>query len=69
MTDICEIVVYTDNSVLTFDVKVTCSDFVSKVSAAFEEGVVVLDTAEDTQVVISALNVVAIEIKEKHPPA
>lgn len=69
MTDICEIVVYTDNSVLTFDVKATCNDFVSRVSAAFEEGVVVLDTIEETQVVISALNVVAIEIKEKYPPA
>lgn len=68
MTNVCEIVVYTDNSVLTFDVKATCNDFVSRVCNAFEEGVVVLDTAEDTQVVISALNVVAIEIKEKHPP-
>lgn len=68
MANVCEIVVYTNNSVLTFDVKVTCSDFVSRVSAAFEEGVVVLDTTEETQVVISALNVVAIEIKEKYPP-
>ena len=64
MKDVCELVIYTSNAVLSFDVKVTIPNFQERLAQALEEGTVVLDTAEETKLILNAINVVAIEVHE-----
>ena len=58
----CEIIVYTQNGALSFDVVATCEDFEDRLAASLEEGTVLLDTADENKLVLCAINVVAIEI-------
>lgn len=60
----CELVIYTTGGALSFDVVAPCDDFRGKLAEALEAGLVVLDTAEGSQLVLNAVNVVAVEIKE-----
>lgn len=62
MNEICELIIYTASSALSFNVRVTTNDFQEKLSAALEEGTVILDTVEGSRLVLNAINVVAIEI-------
>ena len=64
MKGVCELVIYTSNAVLSFDVKVTIPNFQERLAQALEEGTVVLDTAEETKLILNAINVVAIEVHE-----
>lgn len=64
MEEVCEVLIYTTNGVLSFDVKVTCDGFIDRITEAIESGTVVLDTTEGTKLILSAINVVAIEIKQ-----
>lgn len=59
-----EITIYTAQGAMGFTVKSTGSDFNSQLIGALENGMVVLDTAEGTQLIINALNVVAIEVAD-----
>lgn len=61
---VCEIVIYTTGGALTFDVVPTVDNFQEVLSESLEAGTVVLDTVEGSQLVLSAINVVAIEVKE-----
>lgn len=61
---VCEIVIYTTGGALTFDVLPTVDNFQEALSNALEQGTVVVDTVEGSQLVLNAVNVVAIEIKE-----
>jgi hypothetical protein len=61
---VCEIVIYTTGGALTFDVVPTVDNFQEVLSNALEEGTVVVDTVEGSQLVLNAVNVVAIEIKD-----
>ena len=64
MKDVCELVIYTCNAVLSFNVKSTTPNFQERLAQALEEGTVVLDTAEETKLILNAINVVAIEVHE-----
>ena len=64
MKDVCELVIYTCNAVLSFDVKATTPNFQERLAQALEEGTVILDTAEETKLILNAINVVAIEVHE-----
>lgn len=57
-------VIYTCNAVLSFNVKSTTPNFQERLAQALEEGTVVLDTAEETKLILNAINVVAIEVHE-----
>lgn len=60
----CEVIIYTSGTVISFDVIVTANDFQERLAAALEEGTVILDTAEGSKLVLNAINVVAIEVRE-----
>ncbi len=60
---VCEIVIYTTGGALTFDVLPTVDNFEKELSSALEEGTVIVDTVEGSQLVLNAINAVAIEIK------
>jgi len=62
MSNICEVVIYTSNAALSFNVAATTSDFQNKLAAALEEGTVILDTVEGSKLILNAINVVAIEV-------
>lgn len=64
MGNVCEVILYTEGGALSFAVKATCDSFTARVTEAFENGVVVLDTVEGSQLIVSTLNVVAIEVKQ-----
>ena len=64
MEGVCELVIYTCNAVLSFNVKSTTPNFQERLAQALEEGTVVLDTAEETKLILNAINVVAIEVHE-----
>lgn len=64
MKGVCELVIYTSNAVLSFGVKATTPNFQERLAQALEEGTVVLDTAEETKLILNAINVVAIEVHE-----
>ena len=68
--DVCEIVVYTQSGAFDFQVKVTVEDFEDRVAAAMEEGTVILELAEGGKIVLCAINVVAIEVRDRRntPP-
>lgn len=65
MSKVCELVIYTSNAVLSFNVVVTTNDFQERLANALEEGTVVLDTVEGSKLVLNAINVVAIEVCEE----
>ena len=67
---ICEIIIYTTGGALTFDIEATTDNFREKLAESLEAGTVVLDTADGSQLVLNAINVVAVEIKEVYeiPP-
>lgn len=62
MSDVCEVVIYTTSAALSFNVKATTTDFQERLAGALEEGTVILDTTEDTKLILNAINVVAIEV-------
>lgn len=62
MSYICEVLIYTSNAALSFNVAATTSDFQNKLAAALEEGTVILDTVEGSKLILNAINVVAIEV-------
>lgn len=64
MEGVCELVIYTCNAVLSFNVKSTTHNFQERLAQALEEGTVILDTAEETKLILNAINVVAIEVHE-----
>ena len=62
--DTCEVVIYTQSAALSFEVIASANDFEERLAAALEQGTVLLDTVDGSKLVISALNVVAIEVRE-----
>lgn len=62
--DICGIVVYTQNGAIPFEVEVTTSDFQERLAEALEQGTVMLNLADGGKLVLCAINVVAIEVRE-----
>lgn len=64
MDNVCEVILYTESGALSFMAKATCEEFAARVTEAFENGVVVLETIEGSQLIVSTLNVVAIEVKQ-----
>lgn len=62
MSKTCELIIYTSNAALTFDVVATTDDFQERLSAALEEGTVILDTLDGAKLILNAINVVAIEV-------
>ena len=64
MRRVCELVIYTSNAALSFNVEATTTDFQERLANALEEGTVILDTIEGSKLVLNAINVVAIDIHE-----
>ncbi len=62
MSKACEVIIYTSNAALSFNVEATTDDFQERLAAALEEGTVLLDTVEGTKLILNAINVVAIEV-------
>lgn len=62
MSKVCEVIIYTSNEALSFNVEATTEDFQDKLASALEEGTVILDTIEGTKLILNAINVVAIEV-------
>lgn len=62
MSKICEVIIYTSNAALSFNVEATVEGFQDKLASALEEGTVILDTIEGTKLILNAINVVAIEV-------
>ena len=62
--DTCEVIVYTQSGALSFEVIASGIDFEERLAAALEQGTVLLDTAEGSKLVLCAINVVAIEVRE-----
>ena len=62
MSKVCELIIYTSQAALSFNVEATTTDFQDKLAAALEEGTVILDTVECTKLILNAINVVAIEV-------
>ena len=64
-----ELTIYTAQGALGFTVKSTGCGFKEKLIDAIDSGTVVLETSEGTQLILNALNVVAIEVSdESNPP-
>lgn len=68
MNDICAIVLYTTDNVLEFNVKATVVNFDEVIADALEGGTVVLDTIDESKLILNAINVVAVEIRQKEFP-
>lgn len=62
--DICEVIIYTQSGALSFEVIASANDFEERLAAALEQGTVILDTTEGSKLVLCAINVVAIEVRE-----
>lgn len=62
--DTCGIVIYTQNGAIPFEVEVTISDFQERLAEALEQGTVMLSLADGGKLVLCAINVVAIEVRE-----
>lgn len=60
--DVCELVVYTQNGAVTFQVKATADNFEDRVAEALEEGTVILELVDGGKIILCAINVVAIEV-------
>ena len=46
--DVCELVVYTQNGAVTFQVKATADNFEDRVAEALEEGTVILESSNSS---------------------
>ena len=64
MSRVCEVIIYTSNAALSFNVEATTTDFQERLASALEEGTVILDTIEGSKLVLNAINVVAIDIHD-----
>lgn len=62
MSKVCEVIIYTSNAALSFNVEATTDNFQETLASALEEGTVILDTIEGTKLILNAINVVAIEV-------
>lgn len=62
MSKVCEVIIYTSNAALSFNVEATTTDFQERLASALEEGTAILDTVEGTKLILNAINVVAIEV-------
>lgn len=62
MSKVCEVIIYTSNAALSFNVEATTDNFQEALASALEEGTVILDTIEGTKLILNAINVVAIEV-------
>lgn len=60
----CELIIYTSNGALTFEVEATTDNFQDALASALEGGTVVLDTTDESKLILNAINVVAIEVRE-----
>lgn len=60
----CELIIYTSNGALTFEVEATTDNFQDTLASALEGGTVVLDTTDGSRLILNAINVVAIEVRE-----
>lgn len=58
----CGIIVYTHSGAIPFEVVVTTDNFQEKIAAALEEGTVLLNLVDGGQLILCAINVVAIEV-------
>lgn len=63
-TDTCGVVIYTQNGAIPFEVEITTNDFHERLAEALEQGTVILNLADGGKLVLCAINVVAIEIRE-----
>ena len=63
MENTCEVVLYTHDNALSFMVNASCENFTARVTEGFENGLVVLETVENTTLIVSTLNVVAVEVR------
>lgn len=64
MSRVCEVIIYTSNAALSFNVEATADNFQERLASALEEGTVILDTVEGSKLILNAINVVAIEVHE-----
>ena len=64
MSRVCEVITYTSNAALSFNVEATADNFQERLASALEEGTVILDTVEGSKLILNAINVVAIEVHE-----
>lgn len=62
--NVCEVIIYTQSSALSFEVVASCNDFEERLAAALEQGTVLLDTVDGSKLVLCAINVAAIEVRE-----
>lgn len=62
--DTCEVIIYTQSGAISFVALALGNDFEERLAAALEQGTVLLDTAEGSKLVLCAINVVAIEVRE-----
>lgn len=62
-----ELTIYTAQGALSFVVVGNGESFVDDLIMAIDNGTVVLDTTDGTRLILSAMNVVAIEIAEAPP--
>lgn len=60
----CGVVVYTQNGAIPFEVEITTNDFEERLASALEKGTVLLNLADGGKLVLCAINVVAIEVRE-----
>lgn len=62
--DVCEVIIYTQSGALSFEVLSSGNDFEERLAGALEQGTVLLDTVDGSKLVLCAINVVAIEVRE-----
>ena len=62
--DVCEVIIYTQSGALSFEVLASSDDFEERLAGALEQGTVLLDTVDGSKLVLCAINVVAIEVRE-----
>lgn len=64
----CLLRIYSQSGVVEVEVVQTTEDFAEKLASAFEVGPVVLDTSDETKLVINPFNVVMLEIVPADEP-
>ena len=60
----CTIIVYTQTGAFSFEVVASGDNFEERLGDALEQGTVLLDTTDGGKLILCALNVVAIEVRE-----
>lgn len=65
MDNVCEVIIYTTQSALSFNIIATTEDFQERLTAALENGTAVLDTVAGSKLILNAINVIAIEVHEQ----